>query len=68
MCNTNGVDYEIYAQYTTVIGEMGAIMYAIKACQKALHAMGCPRVASNVRFETGAEHYRLIPLALAKED
>jgi uncharacterized protein YqgV (UPF0045/DUF77 family) len=27
-------------------GEMGAIMYALKACHEALHAMGCPRIES----------------------
>lgn len=41
-----GIDYRVHAQCTTMEGEMGAIMYALKACHEALHAMGCPRIES----------------------
>ncbi|KAF9547335.1 hypothetical protein EC957_008521 [Mortierella hygrophila] len=63
-----GIDYKVHAQCTTMEGEMGAIMYAIKCCHEALHAMGCPRIASNVRFDTGAEKYRQLPPERAKEE
>ncbi|KAF9903105.1 hypothetical protein EC991_004232 [Linnemannia zychae] len=56
-----GVDYKVHAQCTTMQGDMGAIMYALKSCYEALHAMGCPRIASNIRFDTGAENYRQLP-------
>lgn len=46
----SGVDYKIHAQCTTMEGEMGAIMYAVKSCHEALHAMGCPRIASKYVF------------------
>ncbi|KAF9139175.1 hypothetical protein BGX30_008283 [Mortierella sp. GBA39] len=63
-----GIDYKVHAQCTTMEGEMGAIMYAIKSCHQALHAMGCPRIASNVRFDTGAENYRQLLPERAKEE
>ncbi|KAG0285925.1 hypothetical protein BGZ96_009887 [Linnemannia gamsii] len=62
-----GIDYKVHAQCTTIEGEMGAITYAIKACHEALHAMGCPRIASNIRFETGARNYRQLPLEYGKD-
>ncbi|KAG0323152.1 hypothetical protein BGZ97_012869 [Linnemannia gamsii] len=62
-----GIDYRVHAQCTTMEGEMGAIMYALKACHEALHAMGCPRIESNVRFGTGAENYRQLPLEHAED-
>ncbi|KAG9070067.1 hypothetical protein KI688_009398 [Linnemannia hyalina] len=64
----SGIDYKVHAQCTTMEGEMGAIMYAIKSCHEALHAMGCPRIASNVRFDTSAENYRQFPPERAKEE
>ncbi|KAK3835933.1 MAG: hypothetical protein JOS17DRAFT_788017 [Linnemannia elongata] len=63
-----GVDYKIHAQCTTMEGEMGAIMYAVKSCHEALHAMGCPRIASNVRIDTSAENFRQLPPEHAKEE
>ncbi|KAF9132040.1 hypothetical protein BGW39_000899 [Mortierella sp. 14UC] len=64
-----GVDYKVHAQCTTMEGDMGAIMYALKSCHEALHAMGCPRIASTIRFDTGAENYRqLPPEELVKEE
>ncbi|KAG0273999.1 hypothetical protein BGZ95_010190, partial [Linnemannia exigua] len=53
-----GIDYKVHPQCTTIEGDMGAIMYALKSCHEALHAMGCPRIATNIRFDTGAENYR----------
>ncbi|KAF9142100.1 hypothetical protein BG015_001045 [Linnemannia schmuckeri] len=63
-----GVDYKVHAQCTTMEGEMGAIMYAIKSCHEALHAMGCPRIASNIRIDTGAGNYRQLPPEHIKEE
>ncbi|OAQ33391.1 YkoF-like protein [Linnemannia elongata AG-77] len=63
-----GIDYKVHPQCTTMEGEMGAITYAIKACHEALHTMGCPRIASNVRFETGAENYHQLPREHTKEE
>ncbi|KAF9139174.1 hypothetical protein BGX30_008282 [Mortierella sp. GBA39] len=62
------VDYKIHAQRTTMEGEMGAIMYAVKFCNEALHTMDCPRIVSNVLFDTCAENIRLIPLVPPEED
>jgi hypothetical protein len=41
-----GVDYKVHAQCTTMEGDMGAIMYALKSCHEVLLAMGCPRISS----------------------
>ncbi|KAG0377915.1 hypothetical protein BGX24_005202 [Mortierella sp. AD032] len=56
-----GIKYKVHPQCTTMEGDMGAIMYALKSCHEALHTMGCPRIATNVRFDTGAEDYRQLP-------
>ncbi|KAF8944105.1 hypothetical protein BGZ47_004617 [Haplosporangium gracile] len=61
-----GIDYKVHAQCTTMEGEMGAILYAIKSCHEALHVMGCPRIASNIRVDTGVENYRQLPPEHAK--
>jgi len=41
-----GVDYKIHPQCTTMEGDMGTIMYALKACHEILRDMGCPHVSS----------------------
>ncbi|KAF9099553.1 hypothetical protein BGX29_010207 [Mortierella sp. GBA35] len=53
-----GIDHTVNQHCTTMKGEMGAIMYAIKACHEALHAIGCPRVSSSIRVDTGVHNYR----------
>ncbi|SCV69548.1 BQ2448_2568 [Microbotryum intermedium] len=37
---------------TGVQGEFGQVMKVIEECHQAIHAMGCPRVATDIRIGT----------------
>ncbi|SCZ97058.1 BZ3500_MvSof-1268-A1-R1_Chr4-2g06962 [Microbotryum saponariae] len=37
---------------TGVQGEFGQVMKVIEECHQAVHAMGCPRVATDIRIGT----------------
>ncbi|KAF9183406.1 hypothetical protein BGZ51_001544 [Haplosporangium sp. Z 767] len=54
----SGIKYKVNKQSTTMEGNMMEIMYAIKCCHDAAHASGCPRIATNVRIESGTDKYK----------
>lgn len=47
-----GLKTALHANGTNVEGEWDAVFAAIKRCHEVLHAMGAPRVSSNVRIGT----------------
>ncbi|KAL8292949.1 hypothetical protein RQP46_000643 [Phenoliferia psychrophenolica] len=47
-----GLEYKLHGYGTGVSGEFGEVMKAIEACHEAVHAMGCPRVATDIRIGT----------------
>jgi|SRR5579884_219240 len=47
-----GLKTALHAYGTNIEGEWDAVFAAIKECHQALHAMGVPRISSNLRFGT----------------
>jgi uncharacterized protein (TIGR00106 family) len=48
----SGVQTRLHAYGTNIEGEWDEVMAAIKRCHEALHAMGVPRVSSDIRIGT----------------
>jgi len=47
-----GLKTRLHAYGTNVEGEWDEVVAAVKACHQALHAMGAPRVSSDIRIGT----------------
>jgi uncharacterized protein (TIGR00106 family) len=47
-----GLSPHLHANGTNVEGDWDAVMSALKTCHERLHAMGVPRIATNVRLGT----------------
>ena len=47
-----GLDPQLHANGTNVEGEWDEVMAALRRCHEVLHAMGAPRVATNMRLGT----------------
>ena len=47
-----GLKTQLHANGTNVEGDWDEIMAALKRCHEALHEMGAPRVATNMRLGT----------------
>ena len=47
-----GLQPTLHANGTNVEGEWDEVMAALKRCHEVLHAMGAPRVATNIRLGT----------------
>ena len=50
-----GLKTSLHAYGTNIEGEWDEVFGAIKQCHAALHAMGVPRVSSNLRFGTRSD-------------
>ncbi|KAK9894588.1 hypothetical protein P389DRAFT_98593 [Cystobasidium minutum MCA 4210] len=48
----SGLKYELHGYGTNLEGEWSEVMLAIEACHDAVHKMGCPRVATDIRIGT----------------
>ena len=48
----SGLSYELHANGTNLEGEWDTVMAAIKACHNKLHAMGVPRIATQIKIGT----------------
>ncbi|ORY72248.1 YkoF-like protein [Leucosporidium creatinivorum] len=48
----SGLSYQLHGYGTGVQGEYGAVMKVIEECHEAVHAMGCPRIATDIRIGT----------------
>ncbi|WP_321473670.1 MTH1187 family thiamine-binding protein [uncultured Paludibaculum sp.] len=48
----SGLKTMLHAYGTNVEGEWDDVMAAIKRCHEALHAMGVPRISTNIRIGT----------------
>ncbi|KAM0754024.1 hypothetical protein T439DRAFT_169785 [Meredithblackwellia eburnea MCA 4105] len=48
----SGLEYKLHGYGTGLSGEFSEVMKAIEACHEAVHAMGCPRVATDIRIGT----------------
>lgn len=47
-----GLDPKLHANGTNVEGDWNTVMEALKTCHERLHALGVPRIATNVRLGT----------------
>ncbi|GAA6006418.1 hypothetical protein JCM11491_004949 [Sporobolomyces phaffii] len=47
-----GLKYQLGSYGTGVEGEFTEVCKAIELCHEAVHAMGCPRVATDIRIGT----------------
>jgi uncharacterized protein (TIGR00106 family) len=47
-----GLEPRLHANGTNVEGEWDTVMAALKRCHEQLHALGVPRVATNLRLGT----------------
>ncbi|KAA1112712.1 hypothetical protein PGT21_007174 [Puccinia graminis f. sp. tritici] len=47
-----GLEYKMHGYGTGLEGPWDEVMNAIKACHEAVHKMGCPRVATDIRIGT----------------
>ena len=47
-----GLEPQLHANGTNIEGEWDEIFAALKRCHKVLHAMGVPRVSTNLRLGT----------------
>ena len=48
----SGVKYELHANGTNVEGDWEAVFTALKRCHESLHAMGVPRIHSEIKAGT----------------
>jgi uncharacterized protein (TIGR00106 family) len=48
----SGLSYELHANGTNLEGEWEQVMHAIKTCHERLHAMGVPRISTQVKLGT----------------
>ena len=50
-----GLKTKLHAYGTNIEGEWDEVFAAIKRCHETVHAMGAPRVSSNLRFGTRSD-------------
>ncbi|MBV9507087.1 MAG: MTH1187 family thiamine-binding protein [Acidobacteriia bacterium] len=55
-----GLETKLHAYGTNIEGEWDQVFDAIKRCHEALHAMGVPRISSNLRFGTRIDRAQTI--------
>lgn len=48
----SGLKTKLHAYGTNVEGEWDDVMAAVKRCHETLHAMGVPRISTNIRIGT----------------
>lgn len=51
----SGLHYELHANGTNLEGEWDAVMAAIRACHERLHAMGVPRIHTDIKLGTRSD-------------
>ena len=51
----SGLTFELHANGTNVEGEWDAVMAAIRACHERLHAMGVPRIHTDIKLGTRSD-------------
>lgn len=51
----SGLTYETHANGTNIEGEWEAVFGAVKACHEKLHAMGVPRIHTDVKLGTRSD-------------
>ena len=64
-----GLKTQLHANGTNVEGEWDAVMAAIRACHERLHAMGVPRIHTDIKLgtRTDREQHMVDKIASVKE-
>jgi uncharacterized protein (TIGR00106 family) len=52
----SGLHHEMHANGTNLEGEWEPVMAAIRACHETLHAMGVPRIHTDIKLGTRSDH------------
>jgi len=52
----SGLTYELHSNVTNVEGELEDFFAAIRRCHKTLHAMGVPRIHTDIKLGTRVDH------------
>jgi len=52
LLRATGLNHELHANGTNIEGEWDAVMGAIRACHERLHAMGVPRIHTDIKLGT----------------
>jgi uncharacterized protein (TIGR00106 family) len=47
-----GLEHELHPYGTTIQGEWDAVLTAVKECHRVVHAMGAPRIHTNLKIGT----------------
>jgi len=64
-----GLEPQLHAFGTNVEGDWDVVFAAVKRCHEALHAMGAPRVSTNMRLGTRVDKdQRLVDKVRSVED
>ena len=50
-----GLNHELHANGTNMEGEWEDVMAAIRSCHEALHAMGVPRIHTDIKLGTRSD-------------
>lgn len=53
--SASGLHFELHANGTNVEGEWEAVMAAIRTCHERLHAMGVPRLHTDIKLGTRSD-------------
>jgi uncharacterized protein (TIGR00106 family) len=65
-----GLHHELHANGTNVEGDWDAVMAALRACHERLHAMGVPRIHTDIKLGTRSDREQRmadkIPSVVAK--
>ena len=48
----SGLVFQLHANGTNIEGEWEAVMATVKRCHETVHALGAPRIATNLRIGT----------------
>ena len=51
----SGLHHELHANGTNLEGDWDAVMAAIRTCHEALHAMGVPRIHTDIKLGTRSD-------------
>jgi len=51
----SGLNYQMHANGTNLEGEWDAVMAAIRTCHERLHALGVPRIHTDVKLGTRSD-------------
>ena len=50
-----GLSYRLHAYGTNIEGDWDAVFTAVKQCHEKVHAMGAPRISTNLRIGTRSD-------------